>query len=619
MSDQGAERLEDRQTSLDLSPPAGPGAWWSSPAAGAKVCALRLDTVHLVHSGLAPEGDLELVEEFFAEAPDEFRQEGAAGGGSPEAEGPSGTPEVLPRELDAWLEALRFGHEEMWPEARELGSTVCLTTEEALWVLTRGAHSVAIACEAGGREAAEVPAGSAGTRLWRLDPGAAWRVEVTLPGGLAALWSARWHPEPALVAPGEATGGEGELGASAAVAPDEVVETSAAGRPLSRLSWPWPSPRWLPAWPAALRPYRPHLVRGGLAVAALLSAGLLWSAIPKAPLADAWGRFADFCAGRYRVRVTTVPPGAGLRVDGHEAAAVTPAWLVLREGEHRVEASLGEYGSAQFTLNGKRGGRESMQAMLLGRLAIGCADTTVRLSVRLDGAPVGQVPVVLDSVPAGRRQLSFQGRDVRPWSEEVGVAVGRTTRVMARPEKVPDHGVVLARAYRVGTDGLKDLSGATVYLDGRWAGVTPARIKVERGLHTVRLTASGTSSPVQLLRVEGGQELYATAEFGRSPEPEVLQEVVGAPSVAKPPAVRARLASTMPIRIAEMRLHFRPPGGDFARVPMELRSGGAEAVAEASLPVSGLAAGTQVSYFVTVKSDEGEEFVGEMKTVKLVP
>jgi hypothetical protein len=98
-----------------------------------------------------------------------------------------------------------------------------------------------------------------------------------------------------------------------------------------------------------------------------------------------------------------------------------------------------------------------------------------------------------------------------------------------------------------------------------------------------------------------------------------VHELLGAPSVAQPPVVRARLRSPMPIRVSEMRLYFRAAGREFQRLSMGLRAGDTEVEADAALPVKGLAPGTMVSYFVTVRSDEGEEFVGEMRSVKLVP
>jgi hypothetical protein len=595
MPEPDASREETGRQPEAQGEPAGSAHWWSDQPAGAKVCALRQETVHLVHTGLSADWDPDQVREYFAEAPWEPAAGGSAGWDS----------DALPRAVVDWIEALRFAHCELWPEASGQGTTVVLDTTDALWVLTRGAHHVSIAREGGDREAEEAPGLPEGTRLWRLERGARWRVEVALPDGPGTLWSARWRPAPSLV-PRPVV----ETPALESRAPEEVPDL--VGALLAR--WPW-----RPALPSALRPYRSVLRNLALALVGFAALVILWNAVPKRPLAGAWTWLGDFCAGRYRLHVATVPPGAKLIVDGHETQLRTPGWLLLREGRHRIDASLGPFGTASLAVGGGRGQREWRRASLLGGLALGCADTTVTLYARVDGEPIGRLPAVLDSIPAGRRQLSFQGRDVRPWTEEVGVVAGRVTRVLAHPEKVPDFGMVLARAYKVGTEGLKDLSGALVLLDGKPVGSTPLRLQVRRGLHTVRLASEGVRSPVQLLRVEGGGQLYATAEFGRSPEPEVVEELLGAPSISQPPLVRARLASSVPIRVAEVRLNVRRWGLEFQRLIMPLRAGTVDVQAEVDLPVHNMPPGAVISFFVTVKSDEGEEFVGEMRTVKLIP
>jgi hypothetical protein len=332
----------------------------------------------------------------------------------------------------------------------------------------------------------------------------------------------------------------------------------------------------------------------------------------------------DVAGGRYRVWVTSVPAGTKLLVDGRDTGKLTPAWVVVAEGEHRIESSLGEYGTTTFSVKGGRGGRKTMRVALLGRLALGCADSTITLTARMEGRSIGRLPASVDSVPAGRRQVSFQGRDVTPWVEEVSVVAGQTTSFLAHPERVPDDGVVITRAYRVGPEGLKDLPGAVLYLDGKKACVTPGKLVVSRGLHTAKLVSGTEASPVQLLRVEGGGELYATAEFGRSPEPTVCDLLVGAVSVgaaslAAPPTVRATLSSQLPIQVSEMRVQVRRWGREFTRVSMNLHDAPGGPTGDAALPIQGLPPGATLDYFVIVKSVDGEEFVSEMRTVKIVP
>jgi hypothetical protein len=346
---------------------------------------------------------------------------------------------------------------------------------------------------------------------------------------------------------------------------------------------------------------------------------LLIAAAPRETIERSWTWVGDFVAARYRAQLTSVPPGARILVDGQDTSLLTPAEIVLTRGSHRIETSFDDFGANTFHLEGNRGERIQHHVDLLGTLIITNADTSLVLFGRLDDQPIGELPAVIDSVPVGRRQLSFQGRDVHPWAEEVDVVVGRTTQLVARPERVPDKGIVVARAYAVSAGGVEEVKGAAVYLDGRRAAWTPARLEVSRGYHTVRLVSASARSPVQLLRVDGGGELFATAEFGRSPEPEVMVEAADEAPLAKPPVVRAYLTSTGPIRVRQMRFFWREEDGEFDRLPMTVATTELGISGEILVPIAGLQPWGWLEYFIVVESDQGEEFVSEIRRLRILP
>ena len=599
-------------------PAPGVGSWRSTPDPGAKVCAVRLDTVHLAHSGLPDGWTLEEAEAFFADS-------AQLTVGAPE--GAMRPHTLLPQDVESWIEVVRYAQRELWDGVGGLGTTVVLAAADLLWVFTRGTHRVSVTSADEGFEPHEVARHDAKGRLWKLDPRARWTVEAKLEGESEPVWTARWRPAMALVtpvvAPSAVTSPAPSPEPSAIPSPAPEVAPERAPEPAEEVHLAAPKRRAWHVRPLARlrRRWRRdvRLRRGVYVVLGLAVAALGASRLPRDQLKSAGLWIGDVASGRYRVWVTSLPPGTKLLVDGHDTGKVTPSWVVVGEGEHRIETSLGEYGTTSFSVKGGRGGRKTKHTALLGRLALGCADSTITLSARMEGRSIGRLPVSVDSVPAGRRQVSFQGRDVTPWVEEVSVVAGQTTSFLARPERVPDDGVVIARAYRVGPEGLKDLPGAVLYLDGKKACVTPGKLVVSRGLHTAKLVSGSEVSPVQLLRVEGGGELYATAEFGRSPEPTVSDQLVGAVSLAAPPTVRATLSSQLPIQIGEMRISYRRWGREFSRVTMNVRDAAAGSVGEAVLPVAGMSPGATLDYFVTIKSIDGEEFVSEMHTVKIVP
>src|SRR5262249_58904877 len=160
-------------------------------------------------------------------------------------------------------------------------------------------------------------------------------------------------------------------------------------------------------------------VAAGVAVACVAA-----SRLPRAPMERAGQWLGDVASGRYRVWVTSVPAGTKLIVDGHDTGKHTPGWVVVAEGEHRIEPSLGEYGTTSFSVKGGRGGRKTEHVALLGRLSLGCADSTITLNARMDGRNIGRLPAGVDSVPPGRREGGFPGREGTPPVEEGEVGGG---------------------------------------------------------------------------------------------------------------------------------------------------------------------------------------------------
>ena len=73
------------------------------------------------------------------------------------------------------------------------------------------------------------------------------------------------------------------------------------------------------------------------------------------------------------------------------------------------------------------------------------------------------------------------------------------------------------------------------------------------------------------------------------------------------------------IAITSSPASVRRWGREFQRVTMALRQGADGPVGEAELSLAGMSPGMALDYFVIVKSDDGEEFVSEMRTVKVTP
>jgi hypothetical protein len=215
--------------------------------------------------------------------------------------------------------------------------------------------------------------------------------------------------------------------------------------------------------------------------------------------------------------------------------------------------------------------------------------------------------------------LSFEAPGVRSWEEEVLVRSGQSTRVSAKPERVPPFGLVTAQAERVTADGVEDVEGAAVYVDGERAGSTPVDLQLPPGPHSVRVVTGGTIGPVHRIDVQAGARYFASTQFGRPPEPEVAFEVPKKLSLAAPPRLTLSLVSDLPLPVRAMRLYLQAGTGPWMRADATIVNGGERATGGVTFPTQGLAPGTRVTYYAVIETREGEEYSSEVRRLVVVP
>jgi hypothetical protein len=555
---------------------------------------------------------------------------------SEEVESPAGPP------LSAlqFLAGLGFLRDHLWGGPALIGFLLC---EGRLWALRAGIEArLDQMTGAPTRIAWHEPASPEGLAWGEAVVGEVWRLECTGPSGVLSA-----HARPPLASvlgtmrdeamsdSSTPIGPELRLlpaPASASVTPEAPeAPASPAAEEMSTPASPAPPSPPAPVKAVAkakvhARPapaFRPRLAvpailhsRWALVVAALLIVAALI-------LAFTWGRepVSKALVGRYDLALTTTPAGATVRVDGELAAGRTPMTLALVPGEHRVELDYGEYANAVFTVDGSRGETVRRAFEWSGSLALSSADTTARLTVSFDGTPLGAVPLWKDDVPVGRHRLSFQGEGVRPWEEEVQVKLGQSTRVVVEPVKVPDYGLVTARAERVSRDGVEEIEGASVFVDGKAAGATPLDLRLSPGPHSVRIASGPELGPVHLIDVQPGGRFYASTTFGRPAEPAVAFELPPTVSRARPPVLAVVLAADVPLPVRRMRLFVKAPGATrFTDTDLAVaaREDGRPR-GTIPFPVAGFASGAVVRYYVGIETREGEEYFSEVKTATIVP
>jgi hypothetical protein len=327
--------------------------------------------------------------------------------------------------------------------------------------------------------------------------------------------------------------------------------------------------------------------------------------------------------GRYTLDLATSPVGARVSVDGKAEAGRTPIALVLVPGPHRIDVNYGEYANASFDVDGSRGDHVHRDFAWAGSLGVASADSSVRLAVTLDGKALGHAPLWRDSIPVGRHRLGFSAPGVRSWEEEVQVKAGQSARVSAVPVKVPNYGLVTARAELVSSDGVEDLDGIPVFVDGTRVGVTPTDLKLTPGPHSIRIARAEGAPSIHLIDVQPGGRFFASAEFGRPADPMVAFDSPTKVSRAAPPTLTIRLDADLPLPVRQASLYLRPEGGSgvepFGRLPVTWTSGAGRAQGTIVFPVDRLATAHALTYYVEIETREGEEYFSELHTIPVVP
>ena len=150
-------------------------------------------------------------------------------------------------------------------------------------------------------------------------------------------------------------------------------------------------------------------------------------------------------------------------------------------GEHRLHAERQGYIPAEVRV--RVGGPAQARALihlvkLPGKLEVDTGGVTAQISA--DGASLGRVPGIVD-VPAGERTLTFRAPRYLDHVERLTVAGGGEKQQLKVALK-PNFGVINITSIP---------AGATIEVDGKAAGTTPAKVEMDSGIRRVQLSSPG--------------------------------------------------------------------------------------------------------------------------------
>jgi hypothetical protein len=318
---------------------------------------------------------------------------------------------------------------------------------------------------------------------------------------------------------------------------------------------------------------------------------------------------------RYECRVTSVPAGARITIDGKSAELATPTTLLLKPGHHSIALSVDGAGSRSYPVNGDARQRVTLEADLTGSLVVKAPGDGSSVSVWMDGSPMGPAPVALDHVEPGLHELAYGNPGGERTEEVIQVHIGRRAEAIARSlAGASADGEVEVRAKLIDDTGTVDLRTARVWVDGALRGVTPLVLRLPRGRHSFRAAYAGEQSEVDVIDLPGGNRRFADFTFGRDEQLPRIVVTEGLTAAADAQTVAVRLDGMQKDDVLEMWLHVRAPRGTWMRYPMALHDKATGVVGSVTIGTNAEFDVGYVPYYVSATSRTGDEYFTEIRT-----
>jgi formylglycine-generating enzyme required for sulfatase activity len=278
------------------------------------------------------------------------------------------------------------------------------------------------------------------------------------------------------------------------------------------------------------------------------------------------------------VTIVSDPADSDIRIRGGLVLSMAGHHFA-RPGEYQVEIRREGYETLRAPLRVSAASNQTVRYRLAKLPGLVDVQTSVAARVSVAGKDLGAAPGSI-TLPAGRHELQVVAPRYLPYATTVEVQGAGQRQTLVVP-LVPDWALVTVLTQPV---------GATVLVDGKAAGVTPAKLELDAGTHRVELRQAGfkpwitdiqvtankpqTLGPVQLglpdgtliVRTEpaGASVSVGGAFRGRGPvtldvRPEVSLDVVASRDGYEPATAQVTVA---PGARREVRLALTPVLGE---------------------------------------------------------
>ncbi len=198
------------------------------------------------------------------------------------------------------------------------------------------------------------------------------------------------------------------------------------------------------------------------------------------------------------ISISSIPSGAKVYIDG-VYKGTTPLFLSVEEGKHTIKLTKEYYYDVEESVFVKIGETTYVSKTLKGYGFIRVDSNPSGAKVYLDGVYKGETPLFLSKVAEGTHTIKLTKQYYNDVTRTVSVSIGKTTHVY---ETLTGYGSISISSFP---------SGASVYLDGYYKGVTPLFLsKVIEGSHTIKLAKSGYAELTKTIYVYPGKTTYVS-------------------------------------------------------------------------------------------------------------
>jgi formylglycine-generating enzyme required for sulfatase activity len=202
--------------------------------------------------------------------------------------------------------------------------------------------------------------------------------------------------------------------------------------------------------------------------------------------------------------------GATVLADGEVKGQTPLAGIELAAGDHGIVIRAEGYAefSQAVSIEGL-GQRQSIVAALIpASAAVTVRASTAGAALWVDGKRVGDLPLTID-LPAGTRALAIRAPRHKPWTRSIVVTAGEAQAIGPVALSPADAQLRVESAP----------PGASVTLDGRYAGTTPVTLALTPGRdHRVAVSKQGYGTASRSVRLEAAEardlKLTLSSELG---------------------------------------------------------------------------------------------------------